>query len=134
MLEHFYITEQMIENLDDDGFTEIYYSMINCNQINPNKWDMIHRRDDTTPIYWFMKCLRYLLNQVEGLDPQIKCKYVSIVFRMILQYKFVLNDPRFARFKPIAIQKARDLREDQDCTYECKVTLNLFLNVIGIMN
>ncbi len=135
MLEQYYLTNQMVDDLNDDGFTERYYSMINYNQISPNKWDIIYQHDDTAPIYWFIKCQQYLSDALRGLDPQMRCKYISISFRIILEYKFIFNYQKMAaRYKPAAILKARELREDPLCTDECKATLSLFLNVVNPIN
>ncbi len=126
-----YLTKQMITDLDDIGFTTRYQYMIDFSQFNHDKWSLDYKTDDTAPIYWYIKCHTYLLNASQGHDPKIKCKYVSVIYRFILEYKFVLDDPKWPRLKTTTIEKARQLREDPYCTDECKDTLNLFLSIIN---
>ncbi len=126
----------MVAGMDDDELLEKYNLMRLCENTSrkPNKWDWRHHNDRTTPIYWFTQITKYILNSLAGKDVQIKCKYISVLFRLILQYSFILEQRNFRKFKAVTIQKAYDLREDADCTDECRQTLGLFLNVIDVQN
>lgn len=126
----------MVAGMEDDELLEKYNLMRLCENTSrkPNKWDWRYHNDRTTPIYWFTQITKYILNSLAGKDVQIKCKYISVLFRLVLEYRFILEQRKFQKFKAVTIQKAYELREDAECTDECKQTLNLFLNVIDVQN
>jgi hypothetical protein len=127
-----YINPAMVAEVGDETLIQKYNQLHECAINNPNNWERRDRHDNTTPIYWFMKTIKYILDTIGDHDPQIKCKYISILFRIILQYRFILQQRQWDKFKAKSIQKAHDLREDAGCTDECKQTLNLFLNVVNV--
>ncbi len=129
-----YINPVMVVELGDEALIEIYNELHVCAQNNPNKWKPRQRHDNTTPVHWWWKAIKYILGAIAGKDNQIKCKYISVLFRIVLQYYFILQQRSFRKFKATTIQKAYDLREDAECTDECKQTLNLFLNVVNVQN
>lgn len=127
-----YINHAMVAEVDDESLIQKYNQLHECAINNPNRWERIDRHDNAAPIYWFMKIIKYILNKPADQDLQIRCKYISILFRIVLQYRFILRQRGWNKFKATSIQKANDLREDVACTDELKQTCNLFLNVVHV--